>query len=149
MKIIEKEDFTLSDSIGHVVNIVANKMKLELENNFENSNYDITALQWMALGIIYENKGITQNELAKKSKKDKTNIARILEKLEKKGLIERLRDDIDKRIFRLFTTELGKSTREELTYLAIDVIDKSIVGISNKEHDICLKVLKKIYSNLE
>lgn len=148
MEIIIK-DFTLSNSIGHIVNIVANKMKLELENSFKKGNHNITALQWMALGIIYENSGISQNELSKKSKKDKTNIARIIEKLENKGLIKKTIDDTDKRIFRLFTTKLGEQTREELAHLAIEVIEKSTINISNDEHEMCLKILKKIYANLE
>lgn len=148
MEIFEN-DFALSNSIGHVVNIVANRMKLELETSFEKNNLEVTALQWMTLSIIYENEGITQNELSKKSKKDKTNIARIIEKLEKKGFIERIKDDIDKRVFRLFTTELGKSTREELMQIAIEKLKVATAGISQEEYEISLKVLKKIYSNLE
>lgn len=148
MEIFEN-DFALSNSIGHVVNIVANRMKLELETSFEKNNIEVTALQWMTLSIIYENEGITQNELSKKSKKDKTNIARIIEKLEKKGFIERIKDDIDKRVFRLFTTELGKSTREELMQIAIEKLKVATAGISQEEYEISLKVLKKIYSNLE
>lgn len=148
MEIIEK-DFILSNSIGHVVNIVANKMKQELEVSFEKNNYDITALQWMVLGVIYENNGITQNELSKRSKKDKTNIARITDKLEKKDLIERVQDDIDKRVFRLFTTDLGKTIREKLTLIVVEEIKKSTVGISEDEYTMCLNILKRIYSNLE
>jgi len=148
MKIFEN-DFTLSNSIGHVVNIVANKMKQELENAFEEKGYDITALQWMSLGIIYENDAITQKQLTQKSKKDKTNIARIIDKLEKKGLIERIRDDEDKRVFRLFATQKGRETRQALAEIATEIIAKSTFGIPTQEHDVCLNVLKKIYSNLE
>ncbi len=54
-------------------------MKTELENTFIANNYDMTTLQWMVFNIVYENNGISQNEIAKKSKKDKTNIARIIE----------------------------------------------------------------------
>jgi len=144
-----KENFTLSNSIGYMVNIVANKMKLELEYSFEKENYNITALQWMVLGIIYENDGILQNELVKKSKKDKTNIARIINKLEKKSFIRKIKDDIDKRNFRLFITDDGKRVREELVPLAMGVLEKSTTNISEDEQEICLKVLTKIYSNLD
>jgi DNA-binding MarR family transcriptional regulator len=148
MDIFEK-DFTLSNSIGHIVNIVANRMKAELENAFIQSNYDITALQWMVLSIIYENDGITQNKLSQLSKKDKTNIARILEKLEKKGLVTKIKDDIDKRAFRLYLTNEGKHLKEELTQLTVNVLKKSTMNISKDEHAVCLNVLKKIYVNLE
>lgn len=146
---IFKKDFALSNSIGHIVNVVANRMKAELENAFTQNGYDITAHQWMVLSIVYENDGITQNKLAELSKKDKTNIARILEKLEKKSLIEKLRDDVDKRAFRLYLSTKGKQTKEELTQLTLNILKKSTKGISEDDHTVCLNVLKKIYSNLE
>lgn len=148
METLEK-DFRLDNSIGHIVNIVANRMKQELETTFEKSGYDISALQWMLLSIIHENNGISQNELSKKSKKDKTNIARVIDKLEKKELIKRIRDDNDKRAFRLYATNKGKELRGELSLLASGVVDKSTNGITEEEHQICLDTLKKIYTNLE
>lgn len=141
-------DFKLSNSIGHIVNIVANKMKFELEQSFINNGYDITAQQWMILSIVYENEGINQNELALKSKKDKTNIARIVDKLKNKNYIERISSTNDKRAFNVFTTILGKSTKEQLSKLAMDVIHNSTKNISLEEQTICMNVLKKIYTNL-
>lgn len=141
-------DFKLSNSIGHIVNVVANKMKFELEQSFLNNGYDITAQQWMVLSIIYENEGINQNELALKSKKDKTNIARIVDKLKNKNYIERISSSNDKRALNIFTTILGKNTKEELSKLAIDVINNSTKNISLDEQTICMNVLKKIYTNL-
>jgi len=148
MKILEK-DFKLESSIGHIVNIVANKLKQELEIAFSRSGYDISAYQWMVLNIIIEHDGINQNKLAHKSKKDKTNIARILEKLEKKGFVERIKDDEDRRVFRLFSTDLGKEVKAELSLLAANLVEQSTQGITQEEHDVCLNTLKKIYANLE
>ncbi len=141
-------NFKLSNSIGHVVNIVANKMKFELEQIFQKNGYDITAQQWMILSIVYENEGISQNELAVRSKKDKTNITRIIEKLESKRFIERIQSDSDKRMLLVFPTDLGKKTRENLSDLALEVIKKSTSNISNEEQEICINILKKIYTNL-
>jgi len=141
-------NFKLSNSIGHIVNIVANKMKFELEQTFQKNGYDMTAQQWMILSIVYENEGISQNELAVKSKKDKTNITRIIEKLESKNLIERIQSDNDKRVILVFATDLGKKTREGLSKLALEVIEKSTLNVSSQEQVVCIQILKKIYANL-
>lgn len=148
MKILEK-DFKLENSIGHIVNIVANKLKQELEIAFNNGGYDISAYQWMVLNIIIENNGINQNELALKSKKDKTNIARILEKLEKKKFIKRVKDEEDKRVYKVFSTDLGIEAKSKLSLIASNLVNKSTTGVTKEEHDMCLKTLKKIYANLE
>ena len=126
-------EFKLSSSIGHIVNIVANKMRFELEQTFQKNGYDITAHQWMVLSIIYENEGISQNELSLKSKKDKTNTARIVEKLEGKKLIERIHSDNDKRVILMFTTESGRETKDRLSLLALDVIERSTQNITERE----------------
>lgn len=141
-------NFKLSDSIGHIVNIVANKMKFELEQNFLENGYDVTAHQWMVLSIVYENEGLNQNELATISKKDKTNIARIIDKLKTKDYIEKISSDDDKRVFNLFTTDQGKKAKEKLSALAMDSIYKSTQNISEDDQEICMNVLKKIYKNL-
>lgn len=148
MAVLDK-NFKLNDSVGYLVNIVANRMKVELETLFTSHNHDISAMQWMVLSIACENNGISQNELSKKSKKDKTNIARIIEKLEKKELIERRRSVDDKRFFGVFVTEKGNVLRSELSVLAAQVVENSLIGISQEEHEVCLKVLKKIYINLK
>lgn len=142
------DDFKLSNSIGHIVNIVANKLRFELEQRFKTNGHDITAQQWMVLSIIYENMGMSQNELALKSKKDKTNVARILEKLENKNLVERIRSNEDKRVISLFLTKVGKNTRVELSQLALETIELSTRNISNEERDRCINILKKIYVNI-
>ena len=124
---MEMEDFKLSDSIGYVVNSVANKMKFEMEQTFLKNGYDITAHQWMVLGIVYENGGITQNELAQKSNKDKTNIARIVDKLKNKGYVKRVQLEEDRRVVNLFVTKEGREIRESLSEFALGVDRKSVV----------------------
>ena len=133
-----KENFKLSKSIGYVVNVVANKMKFEMEQTFLKNGYDITAHQWMVLGIIYENEGISQNELAQKSNKDKTNIARIVDKLKSKGYIKRAQLENDRRVMNLFATKEGKEIREALSKLAFGVLEKSLENISNEEQEVCM-----------
>jgi len=147
MKVLKK-DFKLDVAIGYAVNMVANKARQELENTFAINNYDITAPQWMVLSIIHENEGINQNELSKLSRKDKTNVTRIIEKLERKGLVKRVRDEFDKRVFRLYQTQKGKDTRSHLSELTSSLISKSTVGITDDEYGVCMKVLNKMYENM-
>lgn len=146
---ILKDDFLLSNSAGYVVNIVANRMKQELETSFVKHGYNISAMQWMILNTVYENDGIVQKELSSISKKDKTNITRIIDKLIKKGFIKRVRDEDDKRVYKVFITQVGKDIRFNLSQIAKNVLERTSRGISEDEYISCLNTLKKFYSNLE
>lgn len=143
------ENFRLDDSIGYVVNLVANRMKIELEEAFAAQGYDISSMQWMVLSLVIEHPGISQNALAQMSKKDKTNIARVLEKLEKKGWIERLRDGKDRRLFRLYATEAGRGLRGDLSVIAADVVERALQEIPTQSLQTTLDTLHAIYDNLE
>ncbi|MBL8116621.1 MAG: MarR family transcriptional regulator, partial [Anaerolineae bacterium] len=70
--------FSLDSSLGFLTNRLANLLKADLERGFAARGLNITAEQWLILGRLYEEDGLVQNELAKRTSKDKTNIARIL-----------------------------------------------------------------------
>ena len=62
------------------------------------------------LDIIYKNEGATVTSLAGITKKTKSAITQFTNKLEKKGLIRKLRNDANYKEINLFLTEQGKKT---------------------------------------
>ena len=52
-----------------------------------------------------KNAGITQDELAKASCVDKAAVTRVIQTLEKKGVVERRADETDKRANRIYITD--------------------------------------------
>ena len=73
------------------------------------SDLDVTPEQWVVLFRLYEREGLTQSELGDRTVKDKTTVTRILDRLEKKGLLYRRRDTRDRRSQRIYLTESGTS----------------------------------------
>nr|MBP3724917.1 MarR family transcriptional regulator [Campylobacter sp.] len=145
---LDKIDFQLKNSLGYVTNLVANRFKTALESEFLKAGFEITAHQWMILSVVYENNGLEQNELANLIKRDKTNVSRMLEKLETKELIVRPKSDFDKRATKIFITKNGKNLRKNLAKIASKLLDKSVFGMSENEQEFCIKTLMKIYANL-
>ena len=62
------------------------------------------------LDLIYKNEGATVTGLADITKKTKSAITQFTNKLEKKGLIRKLRNDENYKEINLILTELGKKT---------------------------------------
>ena len=62
------------------------------------------------LDLIYKNEGTTVTNLADITKKTKSAITQLTNKLEKKGLIRKLRNDANYKEVNLVLTELGKKT---------------------------------------
>ncbi|WP_368498125.1 MarR family winged helix-turn-helix transcriptional regulator [Herbiconiux sp. A18JL235] len=75
---------------------------------------EVTSVQFGVLNVLAGTPGASQQHLVERLDLDRSTIADIVARLERRGLIERLRDDIDKRRNVLHLTELGE---RELTAL--------------------------------
>jgi DNA-binding MarR family transcriptional regulator len=68
--------------------------------------------------------------------------------LEREGIVKRVDDPNDRRVFRIFLTEKGKSLKTETAKCAAQSIKDSLKGLSQSEIENCTNVLLKIKENL-
>lgn len=122
---------------------------LALRRIFLNAGFDITPEQWSVLNRLVEKDGINQNRIAERTVKDRHNINRILNLLEKKGYVERCPDDSDKRVHRIFLTEFGRQAYKELLPQFLTHLNQRFKGVSSKDLELLRKTLQKIYGNIE
>lgn len=102
----------LEDSFGFLINHAGRRMSQLLTLHFQ--AYDITTEQWTVLHRLAEQDGISQKELARRTEKDQTNITRILDHLQRKGLIERRANASDRRSFLTYITDKGRGLDQTL-----------------------------------
>lgn len=105
--------------------------------------------QNLILLLLWEKDGLTQNEIAKRLDKDKTNITRMLNSLEKKGFICRYLNEIDNRSLKVFLTKNGKKLGEQVNPIAEEFNRIVCTGISDEELQTVKKVLMKMRKNVE
>jgi DNA-binding MarR family transcriptional regulator len=143
------DTFTLEKSIGYVINKTAMKLKTELLNSFRYHGFKITTEQWAVLICLRETDGKTQSEIAEKLIKDKTNLSRILDGMEKREWIVRSDHENDRRSYRIFITEKGNALVEELIPIARRINKKSTHALAAKDILELERLMTKIYKNLE
>jgi len=98
--------FALDESLGYWVNRVAARMALLLGEALK--PFDVTPVQFGTLVTLFGNEGISQKNLAERTYKDPPATARILDRLQEKGLVRREPDPRDKRAFRVYLTQSGR-----------------------------------------
>jgi DNA-binding MarR family transcriptional regulator len=76
--------------------------------NSHKAGLDISQDQWMVLGPIWKQEGISQKEIAEYCGKDKTSVTKIIDTLEKKNFLVRFPDQIDQRVKRVVLSNKGK-----------------------------------------
>jgi len=138
----------LDHSIGYNMNMAALILKRELQNQFNQHRYDVTTEQWAVLNRLWENDGKTQSELALTTFKDHANITRMIDLLEKKGLVLRKDDPQDRRSKLIYLTEKGKAMQEKLVPLAQEVLHRALQGITQEEVAFMNQLSDRIIQNL-
>ena len=139
-----RNDINLGMLIGQIHRLSTN----QFVHNSHKFGLDISMDQWIVLGPIWENKGISHKEISEYCMKDKTSVTKIVDTLEKKNLVVRVTDQLDHRIKRVVLSNKGK----ELFLKAIPVMeltrDQLRSGITKQEIESLRYVLTKIYNNL-
>ncbi len=118
-------------SLGYAIGKTNWYVKTLLNKLLKEEGCPITNEQWIVLKVIAENPALSQTEIAEKSQKEKTNITRILDLLEKSACIKRRKDDRDRRMYRIHITEQGKK------------ILKAVKPVTQKTNEIVIHSLNK------
>lgn len=92
---------------------------------------NLTNEQWTVLKIISTYPALSQTEIAENSLKDKTNVTRILDVLEKNNYIARQRDENDRRKYQILLTTAGKNILEDVWPVA-KKLEKICTGNMNE-----------------
>ena len=137
---------SLDESIGLLTNQTNRKMVRYV--NLKLKSYDITLEQWVVLVMLTKEDRMNQKQLAQKVEKDQPTLARILDILERKKLIERQSIKEDRRSFSVYITDLGRNLKEEVATFLEDVFEKMLVGISEAKIDIYKEVMMQVNLNI-
>ena len=107
----------------------------------------ITGAQWVVLIRIASGVGATAAELCRAIGYDSGSMTRMLDRLERRGLIRRERCPEDRRIVRLSLTDLGNELYPRLTPIAVDVLNRVLKGFTADEIALLMKFLGRMLAN--
>jgi DNA-binding MarR family transcriptional regulator len=138
--------YQLQDSIGF--HLFRTTVRLKAAFARELRPFDITSEQFGVLFLLWDLDGLQQWEIAELLQKDRPNVSRILEKLEKKKLISRRSDPADRRAMRVFLTPTGWELQPHLEQAAERFRERSFRGFSQQERTELRGLLNRIMENL-
>ena len=119
-----------------------------LNHSFAKAGYDVTSEQWRVLRCLWHKDGQRQQDLADVAHKDKTSVTRIIDSMEKRDLVVRVSDRLDRRQNLIYLTNKGKRLQEELMQIVQKTSMEAQQGFTSEELDNFRKVLIRLHSNL-
>lgn len=125
-------DFHLHNSYTFWISRLANLMQEEFNRRLEGE--DVTWPQWMVLNVLDRDLAATPAAVADNIGVDRSAVTRLLDRLEKKGLLNREHDKLDRRSVNLRLTEAGQNLMVRLNELAREHQEHFLTSLHNTEH---------------
>lgn len=141
-------DFQFQHSYGRILGVAHTALVRHLAKLMKAKNLPITPEQFSVLSHLWQKDGRPQNELAICTNRNRANVTRIIDILERNEIVERRDDPQDRRVFNIYLTDKGKALEKATAECAKQSIEDALQGISDEEKTILLKALKRSIENL-
>lgn len=139
--------YEIDQSVGHMGRVLLNSMNRAIDASMQ--AYDLTAMQWKPLLMLSKGRASTAAELARLNCSDNGAMTRMLDRLEAKGLLRRVRSESDRRVVHLELTEEGERVSELIPYGLSAVLNTHLAGFSRAEFEQLQSMLLRMIANGE
>jgi MarR family transcriptional regulator for hemolysin len=133
-------------TLAFLLHDVARLLKKRLEQN--SRGFGLTRSQWQILAYLARNEGINQKGLAELLEIEPITLGRIVDKLERLGLIERHRHPTDRRTRLLHLVEAARPKLEQIHELGDVTQGEALAGVPEDDRQHLLKTLQALKENL-
>ena len=139
----------INKQVGVFLNLVHCKFKQYVNTIFNSHGFNLTAEQFLVMETLWDEGVMSQQQIADTILKDKNSVTKLIDALEKKGLVERVAGRSDKRQNLIHLTQKAVEIKESITQVAIDTTDKIIKDIPREDLINFVKVLNKMAENID
>ena len=108
-----------------------------------------TLQMWRVLAALREGDGRRMGDLSETTSIEVSTLTRLVDNMEKKGLVARRRDAADARVVALHVTPAGRRLTQRITPIAERYESVALAGFTAAEADILKAALRRLYRNME
>ncbi|MGD2124666.1 MAG: MarR family transcriptional regulator [Desulfobacteraceae bacterium] len=107
-------------------------------------NYGLSVPQLLCLQCLYENGNMSMSEIAENIMVNMSTVTGIVDRLEQKGFLKRLRVSTDRRVITIALTEKGKSLAENSPPAVHHKIIQAVKKLSEPEREEIFQALNRL-----
>lgn len=142
----DKKYITKEISFGKFIDRIYRNNSYYIGKNLE--KYNLNKSEYKYLIRVYCEEGLCQEDIVNLLKVDKYEVAKVVKSLIEKDYIYKIRDNEDKRKYRLYLTDKAKNIKEGFTDVLSDSSSILTKNFSEKEKEIVLDLLTRMANNI-
>ena len=138
--------YTAKSSVGYLIKRAHAMLMDLLENLFADRGFSF--IHYAILTYVRDGIAVNPKDICVQYRHDSGALTRVIDQLEKRGLLERVRRGADRRKVELQLTEEGRKTVESLIPLVVDKLNLALVDFSREEVTEFKRLLVKLNTRL-
>ncbi|MBM3413981.1 MAG: MarR family transcriptional regulator [Bacteroidetes bacterium] len=140
--------FKRGELYSFITGVASTAIARRMQKKFNEAGLNLSIEQWSVLYHLWKKDGISQQELCKASFRDKPSITRLVDNMEKTGLVKRVAAANDRRVNLIYLTKDGQQLQEQTLKLADQTLMEALRGVPVDKVDVCKQTLQVVYDNL-
>ncbi len=135
------------DSMGYLLRRVHTIMHDRIESAF--AGHGFTLMQWIVLIYVRDGLARTATEIAREFRHDSGALTRVIDQLERRGLLARERSSTDRRVVNLTLTPKGHRTIEELLPVVVGQMNLALEPFTREEFEQMRGLMERLVRHLQ
>jgi DNA-binding MarR family transcriptional regulator len=138
----------LSKQVGVYLNQGHCLFKQFIYKSFLSNGFDLTPEQFLVMDTLWDEGVLNQQQIADYIQKDKNSVTKLLDGLEKRGLVVRTAVGTDRRSKNIVLTKQAEEMKAKAVDVALQAVNQICSGITHKEITIFINVLERMIKNM-
>lgn len=134
-----------NESLGRWISLLNRYFQVYMRDQLK--GYDIYADHHLFLGVLYQQEGLSQEEIAQQVMIDKGTTARALRKLEEQGYILRKTTSGNKKVKHVYLTEKAHSLKPDRKHMLKKWTNTLAEGMTEQEFQTAIDLFQKMTKN--
>jgi MarR family transcriptional regulator, transcriptional regulator for hemolysin len=132
--------------VGFLSADISRLMRTEFDRQV--SVLGVTRAQWMVLARLARRPGCSQTELADMMEMERATAGRLVDRLEENGLVRREPDPTDRRIRRVFPTDLATGQQAQMRAVADAIVDDALSDLNLEQRETLMTLMESVRARL-
>ena len=131
---------------GHLIRRLSQQSNQVFQDEMKRIGSDVTSVQFAAMQAIDLHGEMEQSQIAQSIHYDKATIGGVIDRLEKRGWVERKANPKDRRAKLVTLTKEGRQALEVFTPVVKELQDQVVANLSSEERALFIQLAQKIVS---
>jgi len=136
------DQYRTEDSVGFLMKQAVELLSRAIDDRM--AEHSLTDAQWRPLLKLYRNPQATATQMARMVGCDSGATTRLIDRLEDKGLLRRVRSTDDRRVQQLELTPEGEKAAAVVPFVIADVLNAHLADLSHAEIDQLRNLLERV-----